>query len=446
MAQYPKFCPNCGTPIDEGYAFCATCGAPIAMLESEEDTDSAFALTPDAVNAVLNATKASEAAPSDAQAATRVMSPGAPDNAATVVMASAQAAPDAQTQVIAPGQVEAAAPHFNADVSSGATDRSFESAAQNGSQILPNSSEQATQFMPSSQPTTQMPSEHPQRPTEVMGSARAGQPGAEAYYGMPTPPGMGYQPPGGTAPLSPVEAAQSPSAQPVSYVQSSAVPRGSDGKRKLLIALVAILAVIAIVLVLFAVSTVFGGKDEPARQSTPTQQSTDGSAKSNSSDNKPAPATEEDESSSSDREIYEALVEYYDALAEYDKSIGSVASAFNNNWTKSDLSTRQAKEMECDEVYTNLMADISDLQALNVPSTSDYADDYAAIVNLYSDCEHRISVISQAWGIANSYSDPSAHEDEVLAPIAADNVGGKNKYKKDFDDNYSSAKPHAPSA
>jgi len=188
------------------------------------------------------------------------------------------------------------------------------------------------------------------------------------------------------------------------------------------------------------------GSSSDSQQTTQqsNQSSQQGSASSDSQAPSSTPAPAQPDNSTEERAIYESLTEFYDELDDFDEDIAEAATDFNNNWSKSDLSVRQRYEMECDEVLTDISQQSIELAALNVPSTSQYYDTYNKIVNLYDDCQHRISVISKAWGIANAYSDPKAHESEVLAPISADNVGGKNKYKKDFDDNYASAKPMPP--
>ena len=42
------------------------------------------------------------------------------------------------------------------------------------------------------------------------------------------------------------------------------------------------------------------------------------------------------------------------------------------------------------------------------------------IIELYVCLWYRINVINVAWDISLQYDDPSAHEDEILAPIIAD--------------------------
>jgi len=48
-----------------------------------------------------------------------------------------------------------------------------------------------------------------------------------------------------------------------------------------------------------------------------------------------------------------------------------------------------------------------------------------------------------AWEISLEYSSPANHKDEIVAPLARDNVAGTNdnKYRLDFEDRYPGAAP-----
>ena len=65
------------------------------------------------------------------------------------------------------------------------------------------------------------------------------------------------------------------------------------------------------------------------------------------------------------------------------------------------------------------------------------------IVALYDDLDHRIDAICDAWEISLKYAKPADHKDEIVAPLARDNVAGTNdnKYRLDFEDRYPGAAP-----
>ncbi len=216
-----------------------------------------------------------------------------------------------------------------------------------------------------------------------------------------------------------------------------------SGSRKAFIVVIAVLAVVLCVLLGVLLGNVFGGS---------SQQASSDSGSSSQSQAQHSDAMTSDHSSSSqsgssdaERELYSQLNSYYSKLGSYDSQIASCASAFNSNFLKKDMSTRQAYAKEAESILSQVKSDYSSLQSLNVPSSSTNSSAYNNMVTCYNDCVQRISVICESWTNSLSYSDPTGHDDAICAPLSRDKVGGSNKYYTDFQQNYPKAKPVAPS-
>ena len=132
---------------------------------------------------------------------------------------------------------------------------------------------------------------------------------------------------------------------------------------------------------------------------------------------------------------------YYDQLSGLDSQIKTAATNFNNAYLSSSLSTRQAHLDDCRTLRSNISTLMSEVEALRVDSDSPYYTNYSDICTLYEDLYNRIDVIVQSWEIDVSYANPSAHQDEITAPIARDNVGTVNRYLLDYQDRYPTARP-----
>ena len=67
--------------------------------------------------------------------------------------------------------------------------------------------------------------------------------------------------------------------------------------------------------------------------------------------------------------------------------------------------------------------------------------DAANLIELY-DCQiGRITSLTDAWAVSVQYEVPSEHQDEILAALSANYVGGNNPYLERYDELYPSAKP-----
>lgn len=149
------------------------------------------------------------------------------------------------------------------------------------------------------------------------------------------------------------------------------------------------------------------------------------------------------EATLSEQNLYRRLSEYYDLLEDLDSQVRACAQAFNGSYLEEDRTTRQnladvaERTEETIEQYYDIVED------LDVPMSSKNYHSWKDIIALYDDLDHRIDAICDAWEISLKYAKPSDHKDEIVAPLARDNVAGTNdnKYRLDFEDRYPGAAP-----
>ena len=246
--------------------------------------------------------------------------------------------------------------------------------------------------------------------------------------------------------------APSPTATaPVAATPTAAAAQAPTPKRPnapLIVIICLLLAVIIALVVIFVVKP-FGNTDSTAA-STATEQT----AKKKSEIKEPevkgdpnAPgkdsSDDEDADKVSEKNIYTQVKNYYDKLSGYDQQVRDCASTFNTNYLSSDYSTRSSASKAAFALEDELDDMLDDVKDLEVPTSSKNYSSWKDTVTLYEDLEHRIEVICDAWNLSLSYSDPSAHNDEIVAPLARDNVSGTNdnKYRLDYEQRYAGAAP-----
>lgn len=145
----------------------------------------------------------------------------------------------------------------------------------------------------------------------------------------------------------------------------------------------------------------------------------------------------------SEQNVYDQLSSYYSRLSDLDQQVRDCATTFNTYYLKDDRSSRQSAS-DAAESLEDQIGDLKDeVEDLDVPIDSQNYGSWKDIITLYDDLENRIDVICDAWEISLEYSSPANHKDEIVAPLARDNVAGTNdnKYRLDFEDRYPGAKP-----
>lgn len=145
----------------------------------------------------------------------------------------------------------------------------------------------------------------------------------------------------------------------------------------------------------------------------------------------------------SEQNVYDQLSSYYSRLSDLDQQVRDCATTFNTYYLKDDRSSRQSAS-DAAEALEDQIGDLKDeVEDLDVPIDSQNYSSWKDIITLYDDLENRIDVICDAWEISLEYSSPTNHKDEIVAPLARDNVAGTNdnKYRLDFEDRYPGAAP-----
>lgn len=145
----------------------------------------------------------------------------------------------------------------------------------------------------------------------------------------------------------------------------------------------------------------------------------------------------------SEQNVYDQLSSYYSRLSDLDQQVRDCATTFNTYYLKDDRSSRQSAS-DAAEALEDQISDLKDeVEDLDVPIDSQNYSSWKDITTLYDDLENRIDVICDAWEISLEYSSPTNHKDEIVAPLARDNVAGTNdnKYRLDFEDRYPGAAP-----
>ena len=137
-----------------------------------------------------------------------------------------------------------------------------------------------------------------------------------------------------------------------------------------------------------------------------------------------------------DNQFYSELVSYYNRLSDYDSRIASAADTFNNNFLSSSMSTRQSYASSCSSLLSEVQQQSNAISSLSVPSGSAYAEQYKLIRQCYQDLVERADCLNRGWQISIRYSNPSAHESEILEPIRSNASGGNNIYYTDYKNTY----------
>ncbi len=152
---------------------------------------------------------------------------------------------------------------------------------------------------------------------------------------------------------------------------------------------------------------------------------------------------DDSEATLSEQNLYRRLSEYYDLLEDLDSQVRACAQVFNGSYLEEDRTTRQNLADVAERTEDTIEQYYDIVEDLDVPTSSKNYSSWKDIIALYDDLDHRIDAICDAWEISLKYSKPEDHKDEIVAPLARDNVAGTNdnKYRLDFEDRYPGAAP-----
>lgn len=289
----------------------------------------------------------------------------------------------------------------------------------------------ATTVQPAQQPTATQPQQADMTVQSAHQPAPAPQPEAGATQQWATP--------AGSAPQQPI-----PTAAP-----QAGAPAAPKNNNALLIGIIAALIVVIIALVVFFMIKPFDKGADDTEGTTIEKVKID-------HDNDDAPVKGDpnkldndddddvhDAATISEQNVYDQLSSYYSRLSDLDQQVRDCATTFNTYYLKDDRSSRQSAS-DAAEALEDQIGDLKDeVEDLDVPIDSQNYSSWKDIITLYDDLENRIDVICDAWEISLEYSSPANHKDEIVAPLARDNVAGTNdnKYRLDFEDRYPGAAP-----
>lgn len=213
------------------------------------------------------------------------------------------------------------------------------------------------------------------------------------------------------------------------YVAQASAPAGKPNKG-LVIALIVCSALLLIVLTAVAVwalkgSDPFSNENKAAQE---TSQVAEESKKDVSLEEKQASkASDSKENNDTDKLI---LFEVWEECGNIDSEIRDLATDFNAHWKQGVVPLNQAENIQYKIAKLN-----KKLSSVSAKSSSTEA--VGKLENLIRDLGERVSVIKEACVMVKH----GMSEKEVLNVLSRDNIGGVNKYKKDFEENYSAARP-----
>lgn len=244
--------------------------------------------------------------------------------------------------------------------------------------------------------------------------------------------------PAGSAPQQPI-----PTAAP-----QAGAPTAPKNNNALFIGIIAVLVVVIIVLVAFFMIGPFNKNADDSKGTTIEKVKIDHDDDDVSVKGDPNKLDDDDDDAHdaatiSEQNVYDQLSSYYSRLSDLDQQVRDCATTFNTYYLKDDRSSRQSAS-DAAEALEDQIGDLKDeVEDLDVPIDSQNYSSWKDIITLYDDLENRIDVICDAWEISLEYSSPANHKDEIVAPLARDNVAGTNdnKYRLDFEDRYPGAAP-----
>lgn len=245
--------------------------------------------------------------------------------------------------------------------------------------------------------------------------------------------------PAGSAPQQPI-----PTAAP-----QAGTPAAPKNNNALFIGIIAVLVVVIIALVVFFMIKPFDKGADDTKGTTIEKVKIDHDDDDVSVKGDPNKLDDDDDDDAhdaatiSEQNVYDQLSSYYSRLSDLDQQVRDCATTFNTYYLKDDRSSRQSAS-DAAEALEDQIGDLKDeVEDLDVPIDSQNYGSWKDIITLYDDLENRIDVICDAWEISLEYSSPANHKDEIVAPLARDNVAGTNdnKYRLDFEDRYPGAAP-----
>ena len=291
-------------------------------------------------------------------------------------------------------------------------------------------------------------------------TASNGQPAFEQTGSLDTPQtkpddSLAYRPdpaadPAAVETTQRIPVAGTPAQQQPASAYASDSPQAPAAKKSATRALIAVIVVLVAIIIALGIFFVIKPFDNSATQTTAevTKLHHDVDADDLKPLDDPNSLYDDDddddgEATLSEQNLYRRLSEYYDLLEDLDSQVRACAQAFNGSYLEEDRTTRQNLADVAERTEDTIEQYYDIVEALDVPMSSKNYSSWKDIVALYDDLDNRIDAICDAWEISLKYAKPADHKDEIVAPLARDNVAGTNdnKYRLDFEERYPGAKP-----
>lgn len=238
-----------------------------------------------------------------------------------------------------------------------------------------------------------------------------------------------------------LDAVPSPAPAPIPYQAQPAAQTSSQRSRTsvlpIAIAVAACVAIVAIVVVVTyqtphakgtgasstsstTTTTTSGNSDRTVNSNTSSSSGSSSSSRSTGSTTSGSDATD-----SATRSQLQGHVQMLNSL---DDRIRDVASDFNKYVKDGSGSSQRSAAQTAFTVQDQVSSSASNLDAISVPSSSPYYDDYQSMQVCYDDLQNRIDCIAESWSLRLDGAS------DYLAPIRAQNdSNGVNVYKTDFE-------------
>ena len=133
-----------------------------------------------------------------------------------------------------------------------------------------------------------------------------------------------------------------------------------------------------------------------------------------------------------DDQLYTKLDSLYQTIVSYNNDqIGEVIDSFNSGYLRTPLSTRQELSQSAYALRDQIKKTQDELDNLKYQDDTVYVDDIAHLKQLAEWMYERVDVICQSWDVSLSIPDGeslSAHQSEILAPIAQGGNSALNQY------------------
>ena len=129
-----------------------------------------------------------------------------------------------------------------------------------------------------------------------------------------------------------------------------------------------------------------------------------------------------DEGPLTDDEVFERLSAAYDQVLAYDsdEAIGEVVDSFNSYYLEPDLEVRKQRSQSAYSLRDAIQQTIDDLDALEAPADTVYAEDIEHVRQLAEWMYGRVNQICESWDVSLSIpqcDSTPAVQDEILAPM-----------------------------